>query len=277
MRLTTRWPLLPLVFVLAACQGGNLTLPGEAPAAEPSAGEEATSDAAPIAEATVEATTEAAAEATVEATAEASTDGAADDAFEATPALSDGTADAALADASAQQRTVMEIRNVGTAMFSWLTDQVGAAPPDAESPRAVVAARAWPWAPRAGHAFALRRFDLGASVLAVPIQSSDPANSVDLTNIPEISRTELEKLLVPVYLQELPEKDGWGNLYAYQLDVANPLSRQVMAIRSPGRDGAYSGSGMSYVVSAFPPTDYDEDIVWSDGFFVRWPQQTDGM
>lgn len=256
MRLTPRWSLLPLVFVLAACQGGNLALPGEAPAAEPPAGEEANSDAAPIAEATVE------------ATAEASTDGAADDAFEATPVLSDGTADAALADASAQQQTVSDIRMTGTAMFSWLTDQVGAAPPDAGSPRAVAAVRA-------GHAFALRRFDLGASVLAVPIQSSDPGKSVDLTTIPEISQTELEKLLVPTYLQELPEEDGWGNLYAYQLDVANPLSQQVMAIRSPGRDAAYSG--MSYAVSSFPPTDYDEDIVWTDGFFVRWPAKTDGM
>src|SRR5262245_46350922 len=32
-----------------------------------------------------------------------------------------------VADKAAQRRTVADLRNVGTAMFSWLTDQVGAA------------------------------------------------------------------------------------------------------------------------------------------------------
>jgi hypothetical protein len=27
-------------------------------------------------------------------------------------------------------------------------------------------------------------------------------------------------------------------------------------------------------VTAFDPTDYDRDIVWADGFMVRWPQKT---
>ena len=28
-----------------------------------------------------------------------------------------------------------------------------------------------------------------------------------------------------------------------------------------------------YSVTSFEPTDYDQDIVWADGFFVRWPQK----
>ena len=32
-------------------------------------------------------------------------------------------------------------------------------------------------------------------------------------------------------------------------------------------------SGGSYQAAAFDPTDYDQDIVWADGFFVRWPQK----
>lgn len=270
MRLSTRWSQLPLVFVLAACQGGNLALPGEAPAAEPPTVEEAAGDLAPVAEAT--------AETAVETTTEAGADGAADDGLAPTPVVSDGTTDAAFTDASAQAQTVKDLRNVGTAMFSWLTDQVGAAPPDAGSLRAVAAIRARPWISGADGSPGVWRPALALSALAVPIQFDFASGSpVDLSVIPEISRSELEKVLVPTYIQEVPEADGWGNRYAYHLDVVNVLNRQVMAIRSPGRDGAYSGSGLNYVIGAFPPTDYDEDIVWSDGFFVRWPDKTNGM
>ncbi len=45
-----------------------------------------------------------------------------------------------------------------------------------------------------------------------------------------------------------------------------------MAIRSQGRN-ARTPRG-TYTVTAFDPTDYDQDIVWADGFFVRWPQKT---
>ena len=44
-----------------------------------------------------------------------------------------------------------------------------------------------------------------------------------------------------------------------------------MSIRSPGRDGKYSAT--EYSVTPFDPVDFDEDIVWADGFFVRWPQK----
>ncbi|MFP5288928.1 MAG: hypothetical protein ACLGI9_24540, partial [Thermoanaerobaculia bacterium] len=66
------------------------------------------------------------------------------------------------------------------------------------------------------------------------------------------------------------EKDGWGHPYEYYLNVENPLAPQVMGIRSPGRDGEFSA--VSYTVGPFDPYDFDEDIVWADGFFVRWPQ-----
>src|ERR1700742_2677666 len=74
-----------------------------------------------------------------------------------------------------QKRTVADARNTGTAMFSWLTDQVGAAAAGA------------------------------------------PANEVDLsaTNY-GASKTGgiLTTLLVPQYLQSVPEKDGWKHDFA---------------------------------------------------------------
>jgi hypothetical protein len=71
-------------------------------------------------------------------------------------------------------------------------------------------------------------------------------------------------------MQELPKTDAWGHAYEYYVDSENPLAQTVMLIRSPGRDGKFSGS--VYQVGSFEPGSFDEDIVWADGFFVRWPE-----
>lgn len=136
-------------------------------------------------------------------------------------------------DEEAQKRTVADIRNTGTAMFSWLTDQVGAA--------------------AAGQS-----------------QTESAPATVELKHYPLVSREELQKILLPQYMQRVPEKDGWGHPYEYYLNVENPMALQVMGIRSPGRDGEFSA--VSYKIGPFDPSDFDEDIVWTDGFFVRWPQ-----
>ena len=126
-----------------------------------------------------------------------------------------------------QKRTVADVRNIGTAMFSWLTDQVGA---------------------------------------------SAAGTTVSLGSFKSISQTDLVTQLVSQYIQDVPRVDGWGGTYAFFLDTANPLSQHVMAIASGGRNKNTPTSG-SYTVGAFDPTDYDQDIVWADGFFVRWPQK----
>lgn len=132
----------------------------------------------------------------------------------------------------AQKQTVADIRNIGTAMFGWLTDQVGAA---------------------------------AAGQSQVP----EPA-TVDLADYPEISHIDLEKILVPKYIKKIPVMDGWGYSYEFYLN-ASSLAEDIMSIRSAGRDAVFDGS--SYVVGYFDPESFDEDIVWSDGFFVRWPQE----
>ena len=129
-----------------------------------------------------------------------------------------------------QKRTVADIRNSGTAMFSWLTDQVGAAA-------------------------------AGAS-----------ATQVDLGTYTASNATTVSSVLVPQYLQAVPVKDGWKKDMQYWLETTNVLQAHIMAIASGGRD-ASTPSG-TYTVVGFDPTDYDQDIVWADGFFVRWPQKT---
>jgi type II secretion system protein G len=88
----------------------------------------------------------------------------------------------------------------------------------------------------------------------------------------ELTADELLSILYPTttffYIQEIPTNDGWGNLYSYRR-ASNVLAAQVMAIRSSGRDNAVEGE--TYTVGPFITTQYDRDIVWADGFFVRFP------
>ena len=93
---------------------------------------------------------------------------------------------------------------------------------------------------------------------------------IQITDYPVISHGDLASLLVPVYLPELPELDGWYHPYDFHLNTANPLAPRIIALRSPGREGTFSGT--SYLVGRFDPDSFDEDIVWVDGYAVRWPR-----
>ena len=69
-------------------------------------------------------------------------------------------------DGDAQKRTIADIRNTGTAMFSWLTDQVGA----------------------------------GA---AGQSQTAEPFDEVDMDEYSVLSAEELREILVPQYMQQV--------------------------------------------------------------------------
>ena len=134
-----------------------------------------------------------------------------------------------------QKRTMADMRNVGTAWLSWVTDVVS------------------------GAAAGQRTWD-GSEYTAI--------TSADLFETLHPSSTFF-------YLNELPTKDGWKNSYLYGY-TAEPLGSQVIAIGSGGRDGSLSGAFDSAVQTGpFTPTDYDQDIIWADGFYVRWPGGSD--
>lgn len=129
-----------------------------------------------------------------------------------------------------QKRTLADMRITGTAMFSWLSDQVGAA------------------------------------------AAGSTQNEIDLGTYKAIDMTALRQALVPQYIEHVPERDGWRFDYKYWLNVTSASqSQRVMAIGSGGRDK--SDVAGKYTSGSFDPTDYDQDIVWADGFFVRWPQK----
>jgi prepilin-type N-terminal cleavage/methylation domain-containing protein len=142
-----------------------------------------------------------------------------------------------------QKATVGDIRNIGTAWMSWVTDQMSAA-----------AAGQGNVTPFNWSAFGTQLFHS------------------DMETLLEASSTNANFF----YIQELPQDDGWGTPLEYRgaFPAAGPYdtllqNSRVVAIRSLGRDG--SESGTEYTPGFFIGTDYDQDIVWSDGYFVRAP------
>ncbi|MFQ5348991.1 MAG: prepilin-type N-terminal cleavage/methylation domain-containing protein [Thermoanaerobaculia bacterium] len=133
-----------------------------------------------------------------------------------------------------QKRTVGDIRSVGSAWFSWLTDQVGAAAAGTQN-----------------------TYDYDG--LASPLTAAALLGTL-------FQSTSM------FYIQEVPTNDGWGNAFDYRWS-GNVLSSQVVGICSNGRDGGTNVTcgTKDYTMGPFNATQYDEDIVWADGFFVQYP------
>ncbi len=130
-----------------------------------------------------------------------------------------------------QKRTVADVRNTGTAMMSWLTDQASAA--------AAGANNTFTWTPAGASAYA------------------------DIVNLLKPSASFF-------YMQEIPQKDAWKQDLEMFMTTTNILAPSgVLGMRSTGRDKTFDGT--SYAVGSFIATDYDKDIVWADGYFVRSP------
>jgi general secretion pathway protein G len=71
-------------------------------------------------------------------------------------------------------------------------------------------------------------------------------------------------LIAPTYLTNPPRRDGWGQFYVYSVD--NGFGRYN--IRSLGRNGSQDA------LSCGTTTDFNDDIVFSDGTFLQWPEGT---
>jgi prepilin-type N-terminal cleavage/methylation domain-containing protein len=136
---------------------------------------------------------------------------------------------------SKQKRTVADMRETGSAWFSWLTDQVSAA-------------------------------------------ASGSSQTFDFSGLTEIlTDDELMSTLyvssTMFYTREVPHNDGWG----FELEYAwsgDTLAPAVLGIRSLGRDGQEGPETSPYTIGPFRTTSYEEDIVWADGYFIRYPAGT---
>jgi general secretion pathway protein G len=131
-----------------------------------------------------------------------------------------------------QRRTVNDVRAVGAAWFSWVTDQLSASAAGSSS----------------------QTFDL--SQLPVTIDAEALAEM--------LRRTEMN------YIATVPSKDGWGGSYEY-VWAGDASLTPTFGLRSFGRDRAEGPTTNPYPLGSFRTTAYDEDIVWVDGNFIRFP------
>lgn len=168
-------------------------------------------------------------------------------------------------DAAKMSRTVADVRTTGTAMFSWLTDEVSVAPDDQSRPRTLVTLVNFD--PNKHNA---RRARSAGFHMASASAEQNSTAVINVDDYKQISPEELTKKLVPRYIAQVPVMDAWGHPYEYFVND-NMRSNKVLLIRSAGKDGVYSGS--TYTIGTFERANVDEDVVWADGFFVRSPQQ----
>lgn len=68
--------------------------------------------------------------------------------------------------------------------------------------------------------------------------------------------------LNPTYVVVVPMRDGWQNFIAYNVDTA--MSKYN--IRSTGRNGTVDAA------TCGTTTDFNDDIVFTNGTFVQWPE-----
>ena len=87
-----------------------------------------------------------------------------------------------------------------------------------------------------------------------------------------LTYTQLTVLVAPTYMRNIPSMDGWGHPLDFAMDqpFGGGKASSEYAIRSPGRDGAFTGN----TYTAGPTTSFDCDIVYSGGAFVVWPEGT---
>jgi type II secretion system protein G len=90
-----------------------------------------------------------------------------------------------------------------------------------------------------------------------------PTGSVTIDN--------LTTFLSPTYVKTFPRRDGWGNNWGLAADQAwgdSTKAAQVYVIISYGKDGASQGS----TYSGGATTNFDCDIVYSNGTFIQYPE-----
>jgi type II secretion system protein G len=80
----------------------------------------------------------------------------------------------------------------------------------------------------------------------------------------------LTTYLAPTYVKTFPRRDGWGNNWQFNADQAwgdSTRAAQVYVIISYGKDGAAQSS-----YSGGATTNFDCDIVYSNGTFIQYPE-----
>jgi type II secretory pathway pseudopilin PulG len=91
------------------------------------------------------------------------------------------------------------------------------------------------------------------------------ANSCAFGSMTRVPLDEVERTLSPTYIRKLPRLDGWGNEFEVR------VSAKSYAIRSRGSDDRFE---VKTYDAPRTIASFEEDIVFSDGNFVQYPEGT---
>ena len=95
------------------------------------------------------------------------------------------------------------------------------------------------------------------------IATATEAYAVDYNTYPKGMATTADApgTISPVYIKQVPLNDGWGFQILWVTD-AGGTEYTVQSVAKDGTAAAVTG----------PRTDFDDDIIFSNGSFVAWPE-----
>ncbi|HVS33562.1 MAG TPA: prepilin-type N-terminal cleavage/methylation domain-containing protein [Thermoanaerobaculia bacterium] len=98
----------------------------------------------------------------------------------------------------------------------------------------------------------------------------------------EVTVAQLSSALVPTYIKLMPADDAWGNRWRLRTSEAfgATASAAEYLIWSAGRNGTSDGSGGFEANSSSPggaTTNFNDDILFSAGVFVQYPEGLQGQ
>jgi len=84
-----------------------------------------------------------------------------------------------------------------------------------------------------------------------------------------VTIADLTSFLSPTYVKTFPARDGWGTNWGLAADKSwgDTPAAQVYVIISYGKDGGSQGS-----YSGGATTNFDCDIIYSNGTFIQYPE-----
>lgn len=94
-----------------------------------------------------------------------------------------------------------------------------------------------------------------------------------------VTHTQMRSALAPTYIKLIPSDDGWSNPYRFLVDQpwTGSVAAQHYVVWSAGRNGSANGTAGWDATSASPggaTTNFNDDILFSDGMFIQYPEGT---
>jgi type II secretion system protein G len=91
----------------------------------------------------------------------------------------------------------------------------------------------------------------------------------------DLPNAKLVDALVPTYIKIIPNDDAWGNKVRFRADYAfgDATAAANYLIWSAARDGSSDGSiGFESAPEGGATTNFNNDIIFSNGVFVQYPE-----